>query len=94
MFQIDADMAEVDKSVFSCDIYVTRGKATDAPLSSLNSVQFIFGKRPELKTEVLKISSGKMGALAYICGPGVMVDELEVVTQQAEIDFRHETFEL
>ncbi len=63
---------------------------------SNNSFELVVGGRPDLRSEVQRVSqkSDNLSSLVYVCGPGSLVEEAEVLSQQLQTDFKHETFEL
>ena len=87
-----------DTTIFTCSAFVTRPSAVLIPPEnkSNSSFELVVGGRPDLKSEVQKVSqwSDNMASLVYVCGPISLVDEAEVLTQQFQTDFKHETFEL
>ena len=91
-FQIDSDLVVSASSnvKLSCRIHITKGKQTLENSSS--RVDVIFGKRPDLASEIAALASVGMNALVYVCGPDVMVEQASVQTQKCGVDFKHETF--
>ena len=67
-----------------------------ANISETNSsISSLFKQgRPDLISEIGKLSYLKNNLLVFVCGPNSMVEECSTLTMKYGVQFRHETFEL
>lgn len=76
--------------LFSYAIYITRGDKTEA--TSWRHGAFL--GRPDMKAEISEFASDSNESLVFACGPKALVELVSDLSIKANIDFKHETFEL
>ena len=87
-------MADDKNKKFSVSVHLTSKKIGDQIPQNSNISSFWKEGRPDLVSEIGKLSYLKNNLLVFVCGPNSMVEECSELTMKYGVQFRHETFEL